>query len=192
MGTNDLNSLGDQWLGGPGPVYIDNVPLRSADASAKDIWVHDVASSQSSSETLTVLDNLENVSGSVSDHSATRLLFADSLANYSETRDDLDIEEEEEEVWQEVSSPPRLGFEIEGFLDLPLCEGLHDSEIPMVSYVDTDVSLKIEDITDIDIDMDVDIDMVGDEDSDAYDEVEVEIDTIEVTDGLRPPDTVSK
>ena len=182
LGTNDLNSLGDQWLGGPGPVYIDNVPLRSADASAKDIWVHDVASSQSSSETLTVLDNLENVSGSVSDHSATRLLFADSLANYSETRDDLDIEEEEEEVWQEVSSPPRLGFEIEGFLDLPLCEGLHD----------TDVSLKLEDITDIDIDIDVDIDMVGDEDSDAYDEVEVEIDTIEVTDGLRPPDTVSK
>ena len=186
-GTNDLNSLGDQWLGGPGPVYIDNAPLRFVDSSMKNIWESNVASSQSSSETLTILDNLENVSGSASDHGATRLLLADSLAS-----DYHDMEEEVDEVWQEVSSPPRLGFEIEGFLDLPLCEGLHDSEISMVGYIDTDVSLQIEDITDIDIDIDVDIDMVGDEDLDAYDEVEVEVDTIEVTDGLRPADTISK
>ena len=182
--------LGDQWLGGPGPVYIDNVPLRSVDSTLKDLWTNVVASLQSSSETLPVVDDIRNFSVNGRDDVISRPI-TDSSTNFSDARDDLDMEE----IWHDRSSPPPMNFEIEieteteteieneEFVDLLPCETPIESEISEVRIIENNLTLE-----EVDLDIDADMDM----DFEVEVEVEVGIREVEVAGDRKPADSITK
>ena len=180
--------LGDQWLGGPGPVYIDNVPLRSVDSTLKDLWTNVVASLQSSSETLPVVDDIRNFSVNGRDDVISRPI-TDNSTNFSDARDDLEMEE----IWHDGSSPPPMNFEIETeieideFVDLLPCEGPIESEISEVRIIENNLTLE-----EVDMDIDADMDMDFDVEVEVEVEVEVGIREVEVAGDRKPADSITK
>ena len=165
-------------------MYIDNVPLRSVDSTLKDLWTNVVASLQSSSETLPVVDDIRNFSVNGRDDVISRPI-TDNSTNFSDARDDLEMEE----IWHDGSSSPPMNFEIETeveideFVDLLPCEGPIESEISEVRIIENNLTLE-------EVDMDIDADM--DMDFEVEVEVEVGIREVEVAGDRKPADSITK